>query len=242
MNEGDKVPCPKCGAASMVHNRSRYAGRLALRAYCPNKCGSFRIAVRPQRESKNPEGLCQVCFRTYRVQRACISLHGFQRPGDGYLYGRCPGAKYAPFEVSCERTKEYLSMLRAEEARRVADLNNLQAPDLQSLPWNYHVYGRVVVAPEGAKVTPPAYAGAAYEITLQIQNGAPEGGWASEYGGARKPSFEELRARAIREAEARLRMLRGNIQFIELMIRNWEPKKMKHSVESSRGNPIHQGC
>lgn len=60
--------------------------------------------------SKHRTGTCQCCFNSQKVNQAGglrISLHGYKRPGKGYITGRCRGEYEVPFEVSCEKTKAF---------------------------------------------------------------------------------------------------------------------------------------
>jgi hypothetical protein len=58
-------------------------------------------------------GNCQVCEADQKLHSGMLVLHGYQRPGDGYAHGRCPGVDAAPYEVSCELVKSYLLQVRA---------------------------------------------------------------------------------------------------------------------------------
>lgn len=72
------------------------------------KAMGITAAAKPQ--SDNRTGTCQCCFRPQKVSKGggkLMSLHGYKRPGDGYIFGECRGQEHQPFEVSCERTKTY---------------------------------------------------------------------------------------------------------------------------------------
>jgi hypothetical protein len=87
------------------------------------------------------KGTCQACFRSFVVKKATrrpsgfhhddnrgmlvVVLHGYERPGSGYLEGECMGQNEEPFQVSKEITERFLV---AEEGhldrirKRLADL------------------------------------------------------------------------------------------------------------------------
>lgn len=51
------------------------------------------------------QGTCPCCFGAFVVKRGVMVLHGYKRPGHGYIIGNCPATHtYKPYEVSCEGT------------------------------------------------------------------------------------------------------------------------------------------
>ena len=62
------------------------------------------------------KGTCQACFLVQKLPNGKISLHGYERPGDGYIMGDCEGSYHLPYEQSCEITKivlqAYLTLKR----------------------------------------------------------------------------------------------------------------------------------
>ncbi|MEQ6332927.1 hypothetical protein [Sphingobium sp. MK2] len=52
-------------------------------------------------------GTCQACFGEFKVNEASklIVLHGYQRPGIGFILGNCEGHDHAPFEYDFQLTK-----------------------------------------------------------------------------------------------------------------------------------------
>ena len=60
-------------------------------------------------DANSPSGTCQACFRAQKTRDGLLVLHGYKRPGYGYIEGRCFGVGFAPFEVSCERTKQFIA-------------------------------------------------------------------------------------------------------------------------------------
>jgi hypothetical protein len=78
--------------------------------------------VPAEQRSRDNTGTCAVCFRNIKlVQRgegAIMALHGYNRPGHGFVVGRCWGGDHAPYELSCEATK--LILKHVEEGVRDA--------------------------------------------------------------------------------------------------------------------------
>lgn len=57
-------------------------------------------------------GNCQFCERDQKLHKRTMVHHGYERPGDGWIHGDCPGVKCAPYELSCDDLKAYLPRLR----------------------------------------------------------------------------------------------------------------------------------
>ena len=49
---------------------------------------------------------CQVCGREIKASTGLIAHHGYTRPYEGWQTSSCAGARYVPYEISCERLKE----------------------------------------------------------------------------------------------------------------------------------------
>lgn len=62
-------------------------------------------------------GTCQACFSVQKLPKGRIALHGYERPGDGFIYGDCWGSHELPFEQSCEITKIALNNYLASKER-----------------------------------------------------------------------------------------------------------------------------
>jgi len=79
-------------------------------------------------EINTTTGECQICEGRYKVQRGAIALHGYERPGFGFITGRCWGAGQLPYEQSCDALHPYLKMLN----ERMAGIVRLEAdrPDM----------------------------------------------------------------------------------------------------------------
>lgn len=74
------------------------------------------------------EGTCGICERRFRTSGNCVVLHGYQRPGDGYIVGRCYGEKMPAWEISSEPAKLFLAEVLVPRyaglVERLADFNN----------------------------------------------------------------------------------------------------------------------
>lgn len=46
---------------------------------------------------------CQICGREIKANTGVIAHHGYTRPSCGWQTSSCTGARYQPYEVSCDR-------------------------------------------------------------------------------------------------------------------------------------------
>lgn len=101
----------------------------------------------------SPKGTCQVCFhrqvaKAPRRSKAepTMVLHGYQRPGWGYINGECPGTREVPFELSCEITKGIRSQVTEQLAATQKRLEKAKTGKLKGLAirmeTGYHYVGR----------------------------------------------------------------------------------------------------
>lgn len=55
-------------------------------------------------------GTCAVCDRTQKLKRNKMVLHGYRRPGYGFIVNNCLGVGYEPYELSAEGCKHAASV------------------------------------------------------------------------------------------------------------------------------------
>lgn len=72
-------------------------------------------------------GTCQCCFNLQVVgtEPYALVLHGYTRPGVGWINGRCAGVGHLPYELSCEQTKHMAVFTQAQldvQHDRLADI------------------------------------------------------------------------------------------------------------------------
>lgn len=59
-----------------------------------------KLAKAQQSGSENPMGICPCCFRAQKVKPSgTMFVHGYERPGYGYIIGGCPGDMFKPYEA-----------------------------------------------------------------------------------------------------------------------------------------------
>lgn len=56
-------------------------------------------------------GTCPACFSIQKLNKGRLVLHGYTRPGDGFVYRECFGVGHLPLEVSSEGTEAFVEVL-----------------------------------------------------------------------------------------------------------------------------------
>lgn len=64
---------------------------------------------------------CQICARIIKSATGIIAHHGYKRPGGGWQTGSCAGARYLPYEVSCDRLPPTILAIKDFIQRRKKD-------------------------------------------------------------------------------------------------------------------------
>lgn len=67
---------------------------------------------------------CQICAGSWAYEKGLTSMHGYTRPGCGWLIGGCMGAEQLPFHLSCKVLVQYLNVVKVyrEDTARVLKL------------------------------------------------------------------------------------------------------------------------
>jgi hypothetical protein len=98
--------------------------------------------------TRDNTGTCAACFRNIKLApTGLMALHGYERPGHGYIHGRCVGGNHRPYELSAEGTELMLQGTRNMLASVQKRLAALQAgPEkVESTNWR----NEVLVHPKG---------------------------------------------------------------------------------------------
>jgi hypothetical protein len=70
-------------------------------------------------------GTCAICNNSQVVRKGGMVVHGYQRPGHGYIIGECFGVGYAPYEISADACVAYVPVLEAHKTKFETNLKNL---------------------------------------------------------------------------------------------------------------------
>lgn len=136
-------------------------------------------------------GTCQCCFNQQVVHGAPEShdtrwlvLHGYERPGHGWLNGQCQGVGKLPYELSCEFTKEWASSVKQMLAGMEDQLADIVAdkPDTYSIAvtdyskWVDREHPiKLVDIPRGFDGTVEHYGRTTFERVRQLKQREKEG-------------------------------------------------------------------
>ena len=155
------------------------------------------------------KGTCQACFLVQKLPNGKISLHGYERPGDGYIMGDCEGSYHLPYEQSCETTKTVLGFkLRAKKVLEETLTSLRSFPDTVVIDiYTYHSngvreYEEVEVGKEHKK-----------SFHFKDNNGKIR----------IIPSYDDVLKQRIHETEMELRHREERISFLQGKIDQWKP-------------------
>lgn len=144
-------------------------------------------------------GTCQICAGDQAIVRGNIALHGYERPGYGYIQGRCYGADKLPFEVSCDALRTWIGMLRGfltrthDELARLPFVTTLMVEETVHSPTGHIVYENNRIKKRIVSITPE------------------------------DPRFEKRRAVKKIELEHQIRQLNTDIAAQTKRLENWRP-------------------
>ena len=60
---------------------------------------------------------CQICGRPIKAKNGIIAHHGYKRPGDGWQTASCAGARFKPYEISCDRLPPTIETIKEHITR-----------------------------------------------------------------------------------------------------------------------------
>jgi hypothetical protein len=66
-----------------------------------------------------PVWTCQICGRPIKAKNNIIAHHGYKRPdrGSGWQTASCAGARFQPYEISCDRLPPTIQYIKVHIAR-----------------------------------------------------------------------------------------------------------------------------
>lgn len=101
-------------------------------------------------------GTCQVCGGAQVIDGGVLVLHGYNRPGYGYVVGRCPGVNEVPLQTSDALTTAYKMQAQDDLVKANAALVAAKAVSEQTSDALYPRHdGNMVNAERGAHAAHP---------------------------------------------------------------------------------------
>lgn len=218
------LTCPECSGPAEVVVRGTF--RTIRKGLCKNRACTlffkpFSLNTKPA--STTPEGTCQCCFRTdLKVKTpgdaldkpGKVSLHGYERPGEGYIVGKCWGESELPYEQSCEVTKKFLQHVKDAITNMQTALANLEADRVETLT-------HIVRKGRGVDI-------------IEVKKGAAWVGIPRAPGSI--PSFEVLRQEAIEKTKRDLHMAQMRRDFLQEKVDTWTLRPLRASTSTYEAN------
>jgi hypothetical protein len=96
----------------------------------------------PQAATEPNAGTCCWCGLVMKVRGDTLVLHGYKRPGHGWIEGQCPGTGTKPYELSPEELPRVRANVERYRSERVEDLARLNSPDLRGVSAKERCYYR----------------------------------------------------------------------------------------------------
>jgi hypothetical protein len=145
---------------------------------------------------------CPCCFRQIAVIRGAgkmsgkMAHHGYERPGSGWQTDSCMGVDYQPLEISTDGLVAYISALKGQINLNKLGLKNLKKATVLIHRWR-------TVLNEKKKPVP-----------LELVKGeCDERFWNEAYESQKN------------EYESRIRMLKNDLEYRELVLKGWAPNR-----------------
>ena len=170
-------------------------------------------------------GTCQVCFRLQKAPKDRLSLHGYTRPGDGFLNGECIGSRELPYELSCETTKRVLANLETHLSQLKEYFTKLKNRKVPEFVWEY-----MAKTEHGKEITK--------HITVHIGDArkpAPaDRSMIYMYTYPHIPSYDEMLEKAIYQQERKISLTEYDIIAFKDKVKRWELKPLKPIPENRK--------
>jgi len=150
--------------------------------------------------------VCQVCGRQIESQKGVIAHHGYKRPGDGWQTASCLGARYLPYQESCNRLIEVAQIVREYIVRQQQELADflINPPQTLSVFINKSAYqqGKEIVCqrPEDLDINSYGY---------KVSSGMPR-------------TYEYAHSDIKRNYERVIRFAQEDVVIMEQRIVNWK--------------------
>jgi len=148
---------------------------------------------------------CQVCGRAVRAASGLIAHHGYSRPGYGWQTASCAGARYVPYQVSCDRLKEIVEVVKNFIAAQEQALAEFVAnPPAQLSVWiNKSAYqsGKEIVCDRPADLDTKSYG-------YRVSSGMPR-------------TYEYAHSGKINEYERNIRFAKADLVEMEQRVVEW---------------------
>lgn len=171
-------------------------------------------------------GTCGICHNIQKLQQGKLVLHGYTRPGYGWIQGSCFGVKYQPWELSPKAVEDYIKQLDTWIPATKADLGDVKRQTEVSVyiddhnfsPLNGYGYRRYKVTKDAFKVTDDK------KLTYkEVTNsgGTTASPWALDSKNAEKV-FKEVKDRMVQRVETTLKQMEQTRKELSQAVLSWK--------------------
>lgn len=231
--KGDRSTVPHCTKWSMRPKFGITTTDLT-KVNCTRCAKQMGVTPATKEKAKNL-GTCPCCFRQQKTLKgARMVVHGYTRPGYGWIQGTCFGANgvggvhYPRFEDSCEGTKVYKVELETYLGRTQEYLGKLTSGAVTSLAHTFEVK----VRDENGKLVRDAYHRTQTksvrvfvvegdEAKDVLDDGTTRAEFTYQPGSHRIPSFAQLMEREISDTKRTIDQLVASITELQVRINGW---------------------
>lgn len=92
------------------------------------------VHVPAAERTRENTGTCPACWGNYKLDGGRLVMHGYKRPGFGYIHGSCFGVSYQPAETSKEGLVDVLERLLTPDLEECQDtIDNIEAGKVTQL-------------------------------------------------------------------------------------------------------------
>jgi len=200
---------------SIKHNQNTTTDKEKVTCLRCAKILGITPAAKP--ESKNVKGTCACCFSQQKTQTTAAKSsgtmfhHGYQRPGNGYIEGACPGHDFLPYEKSCEGTKYMLERAKSALENTIAHIEHLKTTD-KVTTYVFAGYESIIPKRVEKNVFVTLVKGEA-PVTVERPRYCPS---------SITLTFENVRDEQLSEQETRKGHIAYDIKFYEKKIAEWK--------------------
>jgi hypothetical protein len=147
---------------------------------------------------------CQVCGRVIKSNTGVIAHHGYKREA-GWQSDSCLGARYLPYEESCERLKEVALIVEDYIKTNEAGLEKLLAEPPQTLK----VFERR----------------SSFSPEVAVEYTKPEG-FTKDSPSYRPHTYEDAYARQVYNYQRSIRLAKADLANMQHRIQDWKPAEI----------------
>lgn len=150
---------------------------------------------------------CQICEGGWVITDGITSLHGYTRPGHGWLVGECMGAKQLPFSKSCALLASYRRQVVNYKSSVTMQIADLKADKVNAITRSERRYVTISFG-YGKYVN--------VDVVYERDMASPDG--------ANHKSFDEVVKIEIAKLEGELKHVAAEIKRVDARIALWGEK------------------